>query len=78
MGYARLHALRDDLGTSEVGDPDLLRSDFNRALDDLQIAGINLSAFKVDEARSIDDLSGELRAHLNSILDYLDLMAGLP
>ena len=78
MGYARLHALRDDLGTHEVGESNLLRADFNRALDDLQAAGINLAAFKLDEVGTVEDLSGVLRARLNAVLDYLDLMAGLP
>ena len=78
MGYARLHALRDDLGSNEVGDLNLLSAEYNRALDDLQLAGFNLAAFKLDDRETIEDLSRELRAHLNAILDYLDLMAGLP
>ena len=78
MAYARLSALRHDLDVAEPGDLDRLCANFDRALDDLQASGFDLSAFKLDGEEQVEDRSGWLRARLDTVLDYMDMFAGLP
>ena len=77
MAYARLRALRDNIDPAEPHAPESLCTNFNRALDDLRAAGFDLSAFKLDDD-GVEDRNLALRAQLNAVLDYFDLMAGLP
>jgi hypothetical protein len=78
MAYARLNALRENLDHADGSALGLLCTDFNRALDDLRAAGFDLSAFKLDDEDVVEDRNVALRAQLNAVLDYFDLMAGLP
>jgi hypothetical protein len=85
MAYARLRGLRDSINVSEPDALDPLRADFNGALDDLHTAGFDLSAFKLDDGESVEDHDGSmrvpaqvLRARLDAVLVYMDLLAGLP
>ena len=84
MAYARLHALRD---SADLDSPAALESrcaDFNRALDDLYSVGFDLSAFKLDDETRTEDVHAailapsSLRARLDALLGYMDLLAGLP
>jgi hypothetical protein len=85
MAYARLRALRDNIDVAEPYAPDSLCTNFNRALDDLHAVGFDLSAFRLDETERVPDPQGSLqfsssvlRARLDAILGYMDLLAGLP
>jgi signal transduction histidine kinase len=85
MAYARLRALRDNIDTAEPYAPESLCTNFNRALDDLQSVGFDLSAFRLDLEERVADPNGllqfassVLRTRLDAILGYLDLLAGLP
>ena len=77
MVYARMHALRDHLADADSITAEALCIDFNRALDHLQLAGFDLSACKL-EGENVGDQVGWLRSRLDSALDYMDLLAGLP
>jgi hypothetical protein len=78
MAYARLQGLRYDLADAEPSAFESLCAHYDRALDDLLVAGFDLSAFKLDVQEHIDDREGWLRARLDALLDYMDLFAGLP
>lgn len=78
MAYARFRGLRDDLAVAEPNAIELLCAGFNRALDDLQTAGFDLSAFKLGGEEQAEDRNAWLRARLDAVLDYMDLIAGLP
>ena len=78
MAYARLSGLRDDLAVAGPDDIEPLCAGFNRALDDLHTAGFDLSAFKLDSEEQAEDRNSWLRARLDAVLDYMDLIAGLP
>jgi hypothetical protein len=78
MAYARFTGLRDDVASAEPNEIELLYANFNRALDDLHSAGFDLSAFKLEGEGQSDDRGAWLRARLDAVLDYMDLMAGLP
>lgn len=78
MAYARLQGLRDDLGEAEPAAIESLCADYDRALDDLQAAGFDLSAFKLDSEEQAEDRNIWLRARLDALLEYMDLFAGLP
>ena len=83
MAYARLRALRDNIDPAEPYAPESLCTNFNRALDDLHSVGFDLSAFRLDEEDRVADPKGSLqssvlRARLDAILGYMDLLAGLP
>jgi hypothetical protein len=85
MAYARLRAVRDDIVTTEAYALEGLCADFTHVLDDLQTAGFDLSAFKLDGGDRVEDRDGSMRvpssvlgARLDAVLVYLDLLAGLP
>lgn len=77
MAYARLTGLREDLdeGTHPL---ESLCADANRVLDDLLVAGFDLSAFRLDISEPVADRGAWLHDRLNAMLDYMDLFAGLP
>lgn len=84
MVYARLRLLRDDVDLAEPYALEPLCADFSRTLDDLNDVGFDLSAFKPD-GEQVEDPDGVLRipssvlrARLDAILAYMDLLAGLP
>jgi hypothetical protein len=78
MAYARLHGLRADLADAHPSAIESICAKYDRALDDLQAAGFDLSAFKLDSEENAEDRSSWLRARLDAVLDYMDLFAGLP
>jgi hypothetical protein len=78
MAYARFSGLRADIAFVEPNALETLCTGFNRVLDDLATAGFDLSSFKLDGEEQAEERSAWLRARLDAILDYLDLIAGLP
>jgi hypothetical protein len=80
MLYVRLHRLREDLDEAEPDSLEQLCGEFNRALDDLRGGvDLDLSAFKLDsEVEYVEDRSGRLHARIGALLDYMDLLSGLP
>ncbi len=78
MAYARLRGLRSGLDEGGTYALESLCADANRVLDDLQVAGFDLSAFRLDVDEPVVDRSAWLRSRLDAILDYMDLFAGLP
>jgi hypothetical protein len=78
MAYARLRGLRESVEVAGPHGLEPLCAAFNRALDDLLAAGFDLSAFKLESEQQVEDRAGWLRSRLDSLLDYMDLFAGLP
>ncbi len=78
MAYARLRGLRSGLDEGGSYALESLCADANRVLDDLHVAGFDLSAFRLDVDEPVVDRSAWLRSRLDAILDYMDLFAGLP
>jgi hypothetical protein len=78
MGYARLQGLRGDLDDADPSGIEALCAHYHRALEDLQAAGFDLSAFRLDDEELTEDRDARLRARLDALLDYMDLFAGLP
>ena len=78
MAYARLRGLRTGLDEGGNYALESLCADANRVLDDLHVAGFDLSAFRLDVDEPVVDRSAWLRSRLDAILDYMDLFAGLP
>jgi|GEM_PF-5672362 hypothetical protein len=78
MAYARLRGLRADLDEGDTHPLESSCADANRVLDDLHVAGFDLSAFRLDVDEPVVDRSAWLRSRLDAILDYMDLFAGLP
>ena len=76
-GHPPTHALRAPLADADAIPVEALCIAFTRALDHLQLAGFDLSAFKL-EGENVGDQVGWLRSRLDSALDYMDLLAGLP